>query len=144
MPTTDGNYPDSNSIANAWPQDPTEELFQEDIKNEATQQTGRKQNYSNICKNALNLETQNKSILDKESHIKPKMALTTSKKTVQSIPAGQISSPEVQPVTGNDPAISKINKVDQIHLNIKQNRRKKQPTNRRQKYDPKQHEPQLN
>jgi len=92
----------------------------------------------------LNLETQNKSILDKESHIKPKMALTTSKKTVQSIPAGQISSPEVQPVTGNDPAISKINKVDQIHLNIKQNRRKKQPTNRRQKYDPKQHEPQLN
>jgi len=40
--------------------------------------------------------------------------------------------------------MSKINKVDQIHLNIKQNRRKKQPTNRRQKYYPKQHEPQLN
>jgi len=72
------------------------------------------------------------------------MALTASKKTVQSIPAHQISSPEVQPVTGNDPAISKINKVDQIHLNVNQNRRKTQPTNCRQKYDPKQHEPQLN
>ena len=60
------------------------------------------------------------------------------------MPAGQIPSPKAQPVTGNDPAISKINKVDQIHLSIKQNRRKKQPTNRRQKYYPKQHEPQLN
>jgi len=72
------------------------------------------------------------------------MALAASKKAIQSIPADQISSPEVQPVTGNDPAISKIYKVDQIHLNINQNRRKTQPTNRRQKYDPKQHEPQLN
>jgi len=41
------------------------------------------------------------------------------------MPAGQIPSPKAQPVTGNDPAISKINKVDQIHLSIKQNRRKK-------------------
>jgi len=80
MPTTDGNYPDSHSIAKASPQDPTEKLFQEDIRNEATQQTGHKQNYSNVCKNVLNLETQNKSILDKESQIKPKMALTSSKK----------------------------------------------------------------
>jgi len=32
MPTTDGNYPDSNSIAKASPQDPTEERFQENKK----------------------------------------------------------------------------------------------------------------
>jgi len=80
MPTTDRNYPDSISIAKVSPQDPTEELFQKDTRNEVTQQMGRKQNYSNVCKNALNLETQNKSILDKESHIKQKMALTSSKK----------------------------------------------------------------
>jgi len=32
-----------------------EERFQEDIKNEATQQTGGKKNYSKVGKNALNL-----------------------------------------------------------------------------------------
>jgi len=119
MSTTDGNYPDSNSIVKASLQDSTEEISKK-TKNEATQQTGRKQNHTNVHNNAWNLETHKKSILDTESHIKPKMALTTSKKPVQSIPAHQISSPEVQPVTGNDPAISKINKVDQIHLNVNQ------------------------
>ena len=123
MSTTDGNYPDSNSIVKASLQDPTEELFQEDIKNEGHSRRGT-QNHTLVHNNAWNLETHNKSILDTESHIKQKMALTAAKKSVQSIPADQISSPEVQPLTGNDPAISKIIKVDQIHLNMNQIRRK--------------------
>ena len=76
MSTTDGNYPDSSSIVKASLQDPTEELFREDIKTEATQPTGRKQNHTKVHNNSWNLETHNKSILDTESHVKPKMVLT--------------------------------------------------------------------